>query len=561
MPELAELLERVESGNLTQADIDAIPRDEFFKLAGAVQQQRLAWQMENQLLFYKPVSDEVKRYHASRAKIRVILGGNGSSKSEAQLVDGLIQMTGIIPYSLQGIYPEEKLRVPVHARLICESFTTTWVGSIKPKLIWNEWTGLPDGIRGHWGWIPKHLLKNGKWEDSWSAENRILKLTSGSDCQVFSHDQEVQKMASASIHVLMCDEGPTRFEWRENLMRGREGCYYSLAMTPPDDKSKSWHSAWVYDELYKKGLPGPDKDPNIESFTFDTRDNKFADQDAVTIAVSGMTEQEKATRLRGAFTHLGGLVYPTYTDIARFWCFKCNDQTFLVTEPGIDTPHCGTCKSTDTCEYMNYVEPDPNYYRYPIVFLMDPHPRKPIMMIWVAIDPIDDAAQVAEMEVDAKPEVVAERVFDFERTMGFDIRARVMDAKMGGQAAHNAGKRGVSVRDIYDQVGLRCKMADNDFMVGKNRLRNVLEPDRRTRRPRYVVFNTCKRTNFMFKHFVWDEWVNSDDKDEKQLPKTLNDDFPALARYYANEDYSYAGLTRGQQPINATRRKRKAAYG
>jgi hypothetical protein len=86
-------------------------------------------------------------------------------------------------------------------------------------------------------------------------------------------------------------------------------------------------------------------------------------------------------------------------------------------------------------------------------------------------------------------------------------------------------------------------------------------PDARTRKPRYVVFNTCKRTNFMFKHFVWDEYVHSDGKDQKQEAKSLNDDFPALARYFANEDYTFARLTMGTLPMQSTRRKRRAAYG
>jgi hypothetical protein len=553
MPSLEELIERADT--LTVDELKALPREDRIKLALELQQKRQGIQMENQLLFYKPVSDEARRFHCSQVQQRIILGGNGSSKSETQLVDLIIEMTGIIPYSLQSIYPKEKLRAPLMARLIVESFTSTWEGSIKPKLVWNTWTGLKDGIRGHWGWIPKSLLKNGKWEDSWSAEFRTLTLTNGSKLQIFSHDQEVSKMASASVHRIAVDEGPSSAEWRENLMRLREGGSISLAMTPPDEESKSWASAWVYDELYTKGQLGPEKDPDIDSFTFKTRDNPFVDQEAITKAIKGMTETQQATRTEGAFTHLGGLVYPIYRDTPTMWCFTCNERTFLVNNT------CGKCAGTDFTEYTNFVEPDPKYYRYPTVFLIDPHPRKPVMMIWVAVDPIDDAAQIHEMELDKEPEDIAKRVFEFEKEMDLTIAARIMDSKMGGQAASNAGKRHVSVKMAYDQVGLRCKMADNDFAVGKNRLKSLLKPDGRTRKPRYVVFNTCKRTNFMFKHFVWDEFVHGDGKDQKQQPKSLNDDFPALARYFANEDYTFARLTMGIQPMRSTKRQRRTAYG
>ena len=65
----------------------------------------------------------------------------------------------------------------------------------------------------------------------------------------------------------------------------------------------------------------------------------------------------------------------------------------------------------------------------------------------------------------------------------------------------------------------------------------------------------------MFKHFVWDEFVHSDGKDQKQTAKSYNDDFPALARYYANEDYSYSRILMGRAMMQTTKRKRERPYG
>lgn len=554
MASLQELQERAGNDDPTLAAyIESLSYDEILQIAQEHQSNRTQQQRENQLYFYKPVSEKARAFHYSKAPIKCAFGGNGSSKSETQLVDILIEMTGIIPLSLPD-YPKEKLRPPINARLVVKDFTNTWEGAIRSKLIWDKWTGLADGIRGHWGWVPKNLLINGKWEDSWSEKYRTLTLTNGSTLQIMAHEQDVLSHAGASKHRIGVDEGPKYKMWREECLRLREGGSISLAMTPPDDESESWDAAWTYDELYIKGMDGPDKDPDIDSFVFDSYDNPFTDHKNIEIMTKGMTEAQRQTRLRGQFMHLGGLVYPVYTDATRFWCFKCNDKTLTV--EGV----CGKCSSTDLCEYSNWISPDSRWYNYPTVFLLDPHPRKPNMMIWVSVSPVDDACQIHEMEIDKEPEDAAKLIFQFEKDLRLDIKARVMDAKMRGQVGSH-GARGTTVGDMWDQVGIRCKGADNDFAVGKNRLTALLKPDRRTKLPRYVVFNTCKKTNYMFKRFSWDDYKNMEGREQKQAPKTLNDDFPALARYFANMDVSYRGLLMGNSIQHVTRKRRSQAYG
>ncbi|MDZ4347033.1 MAG: hypothetical protein U1E51_31870 [Candidatus Binatia bacterium] len=57
------------------------------------------------------------------------------------LVELVIQLTNIVPFSLEGVYPKEKLRAPIRARLICQSLTNTWQEVILPKLQWWKWNG------------------------------------------------------------------------------------------------------------------------------------------------------------------------------------------------------------------------------------------------------------------------------------------------------------------------------------------------------------------------------------------------------------------------------------
>jgi len=548
-------LDLEQTSSPTQDELKALPTEELLERVARLEQKHSVDRQDNQLQLYVPVSDEARRFHLSTAIERFLVGGNGSSKTESNLVDLLIEMTGVIPFSLVDDYPAHKLRPPISARLIVRSLTNTWEGSIKPKLQWNKWTGpVNEAGKGHWGWIPKRFLKNGKWEDSWSEHYRTLTLTNGSTLQINSHTQEVPDQASASLHRIAIDEGCKHAMYRENMFRLREGGYISIAMTPPDEESASWDAAWVYD-IYEKGLPGPNKDPDIDSFTLFTEDNPHNSKEAVEKISKGLTPTQYETRMHGAFMHLGGRIYKTYTDLAQTWCFTCNQGT--ITEKG----KCLTCHGGDIVVFCHLIEPNEWVMKNPCVFLMDPHPRKPVMMSWVVIDPYDDWTGVAELEVDEDPEQVAKKVKELEGDLRLDLCMRIIDPNMGRSPAHSAGRRHITVADEYSAVGLRCNdRASDDFNTGRLRIAERLKPDSRTRRPRLHFFNTLTHHNQHFKKFTWDEWTrySSDEKDLKAKPRSKWDDYPILMGYLANENPSYSSLKMGNQPIR--RQGRRGGY-
>lgn len=558
MISLSEALLRQKLGTLSDEELDAMPIEDIRELARQLDITRETSRRENQLLYYEPVSKHAIDFHCSMAPQRVALGGNGSSKSETQLVDIVMEMTGQVPISLDDVYPTKKLRPPINARIVVQSLTSTWEQAIKPKLQWDRWTGLGDGKTGHWGWIPKRFLKNGKWEDSWSAQYRTLTLVNGSTLQVFSHDQETQDFASASVHRIGFDEGPKHAIYRENLLRLREGGYVSIAMTPPDDESKAWTAAWVYDEVYQRGLPGPGKDPDIDAFTFHTEDNRFISQETIATLVKGLTPMQREVRLHGAFMHLGGRIYSTYTDRPQTWCFGCNQATIVLKSDNDST--CGTCGGTSLADYCHFVEPFETAFSWPCIMALDPHPRKPHTIAWFVVSPSDELYQVAELEVDDEPCVVRDMVADREQSLGLSVVRRLIDPNMGNSPSGTTNKRGRSVRDEFDAVGLRCDLADDNRETARARLRALLKPDSRTKAPRFYIFTTCPKSNYMWNRYVWGEWATSasHDKNPKALPAELNSDYPGLAQYVANSNPTFAGLHYGNQRI--MKKGRRAAY-
>ena len=537
----------------TVAELQAIPLAERQKLLEALLSERLKAQQQNPILFYQPASPEARLIHLSTAPQILAVGGNRSSKTESMLAEMVIQMTGIVPLSLEADYPRSKLRPPIRARLVVKSLTNTWFPVIIPKLQWWQWNGRGEhgGPNGHWGWFPREFLIKGDWQESWSEKHRTLTLTNGSTLQIMSHENDVTDFSGGSFHVIGIDEGIDSARYRENKVRIADvGGQIIMAMTPPDEEAAAWDAAWTYDQLYEKGIPGKDKDPSIDAFTLYSEANRTLSAEQIEALLHGLTPIQKEIRAHGRYLHLSGRIYSTFSDRPRLWCFRCNDLVLS-----------GICGHDDLVKFCHIIDPDVELYHWPVVYALDPHPRKPHAMLWVAIDPADDWWQIGDMEIDGEPEVVRDKVFAFERLHGLHIAKRLIDPNMAKSPAHVAGRRGITVRDEFDHVGLRCDLADDNRSTAIARVKQMLKPEPRTRDTRYHVFRTCGPTIQQMNRYSWQEWArySSDTKDPKPLPMDKYSDFPTMLGYIANSNPHYANLM-GAQSYSRRSGTRKGAY-
>lgn len=456
-------------------------------------QQRYNLFQQNQLYLYEPVSPDSKKIHLSVTKQVFTTGGNRSSKSDTHLVELCIQMTGIIPKCLEGVYPVSKLRPPIRARLVCKSLLNTWDAVLRPKLQWWQWNGRgnPGSVNGHWGWIPPAMLVDGEWAKSWNERHRTLTLVNGSTLQVMSYDQDLQDFSGGSYSIILEDEGPPQDIHRENLMRTLDvGGRVMVAMTPPDDESDSWDAAWVYDDLYLLGLPGLSKDPDVDTFNLFTEQNRTLAVEEIEIISRRLTPMQREVRLHGKFMHLGGRIYPNFTAIERFWCFSCN--SIAVGEKD----SCTVCGST-LHPYIHVEEPFELPRSWRTVFALDPHPRKPNCCLWVAFDQNDDPWVVGELESLDPPAMLKCQIEEVENEFHFNVSMRLIDPKMGNQSG-GVNHREHSVQEEFDAVGLHCTEAIADRFTARSRIREWLTPNTRTLRPKLHIFKRCKKTIFQF---------------------------------------------------------------
>src|ERR1041385_1912710 len=112
MTTLADLAARVDE--VTPQELAALSDEDFFRISEEALQLQAAQRQENAILFYKPVSDEARKFNLSEAQIAVALGGNGSSKTESQLARLVTHMTGVIPTALEKDFPKGFLRPPIN---------------------------------------------------------------------------------------------------------------------------------------------------------------------------------------------------------------------------------------------------------------------------------------------------------------------------------------------------------------------------------------------------------------------------------------------------------------
>ena len=524
--------------SLSKEEIQALPKEEFKQLLGQVVDLRNEQRQLNALAYYTPGNTGSLAVHQSQARVVGLGGGNGASKTETVLAELAMRITGICPDSLKGkIDFDKKFRGPINTRVICQSLTTVLHPIMLKKLQWFTWTGIdmPGGKRGHYGWIPRHCLIDGSWEKSWSEKLRMLnvhcfdpenpkKKLGMSSVQFMSHEQDAADFASGDFHFVIFDEPPKHAIYVENEARTmRVNGQMYLAMTWPDDPAINVD--WLFDKVYEKAQPGPEKDPDYDWFNLFTTDNEHLDQAAIAAQAGQWSEEIRNVRIYGKPIRFSNRIHPLFTDQTEWWCYDCMKQIL---------PNDGKCRcgSTHISTY-SHVEEFEGIFGAPCVFLLDPHPRKPHMFMWVQIDGNDDWWVTNYGECDGSVLETKEIVDDIEQEYRLRTALRLIDPNMGRSPAASSRARGVTWQDEFDGVGLRCDLAD-DSSVGIQGVNEYLTPDVDTHRPRITFHPRCTQPIFQMKRFMWDDHKRSLEKDQKQRPKPLYDDYPTLLKYLRN---------------------------
>jgi phage terminase large subunit-like protein len=227
---------------------------------------------------YKPHLSQEK-FHTSRAKEKLYIGGNRSGKTVAGVTEAVFRLTGEHPY-------RNDLPTPCRGRAVAVDIED----GIKKILI-------PEFQR----WVPVKFLKHGSWEESYDKAGRVLTLTNGSFLEFMSYEQEMEKFAGTSRHFCFFDEEPPADIFNECMMRlvDTDGDFW-ISMTPLIEMS------WIKDRIYDPWSGGEE---SIYVQEVDTEENPYISIDALNRITRNLSDEEKLARRSGKFITHTGLVF------------------------------------------------------------------------------------------------------------------------------------------------------------------------------------------------------------------------------------------------------------
>lgn len=255
---------------------------------------------------------------------------------------------------------------------------------------------------------------------------------------------------------------------------------------------------WIYQDLYCA------RDPEIECIQgsiYDALIEKggHLTKEQIESFVSKIPESERPARVNGEFKHLIGRVY------------KAFDPKIHVVE--------------------NFRIP----FDWPVWCAIDPHTRKPNAALWLAISPEEEWYVCNEVYFQGGIEDFGHEVKRISRQ--YNTVCHLIDTS---SETPDWNKR-ETARTLLERIGLRTRLARKKNQKESSRfiVQQALEGKDGTDIPWLYVFQSCKRTQFEFLNYVWDDFKEPERSGVKEEPRKVNDDVLDGLHYIVVEKPKY----------------------
>lgn len=275
-------------------------------------------------------------FHASRAKGTVFIGGNRSGKTVGGSVECLRAATGTDEHRK---YPEPPLRI--------RACTVDLKQGVQ-KII------LPELAR----WCPPSALINGSWEDSFNKTNFTLTLSNGSFIEILTYEQDVEKHAGTSRHLIWFDEEPPEDIFSEDIARLIDtGGIWKMTMTPVEGLE------WIFQLYNEIEVEGNPNNRDIQFIQVDSYENVYINASEIDALFFNLSPEQRLARTRGMFTALGDKIYKNLdrcvVDMSDF-NFPMEWPRIEAMDSGIRVPTAWLWATIDPAENVIYIRDE--YY-------------------------------------------------------------------------------------------------------------------------------------------------------------------------------------------------------
>jgi len=339
-------------------------------------------------------------------------------------------------------------------------------------------------------WFPEGRYKTKKggkqYESVWTTDN-------GWEFDIMSYEQKTKEFESATLGWAWFDEPPTEAIFKATVARMRKGGVIFISETP-------LYAAWLYDHI----VANPDKDlaakgqrVYIEAEIKDACKQHgirgHLEHDHIQRMIAEYSEDEKQARIYGKFQHLIGLR------------FKAFSREIHVLKPF-----------------------EIDYNNYTVYQALDPHPRTPDMVNWLAVNRKGQKFIVDELWLKCQggTKELAQRIKN--KDSQYRIERRIIDPSAFIEDQHTR-------QSLYAKLtglGLSYFAASKRRMMSDRRIEDALayqkivlnEQEEYVKAPELYIFDTCPHTIYEFEHLRWDEWSGKTAENRGQKEKAMDKD-------------------------------------
>jgi len=332
-------------------------------------------------------------------------------------------------------------------------------------------------------WLPRDRYtteKRGKnFESYWKTDT-------GFEFEIMSNEQDPKEFESATLGWAWLDEPPPQSIYKATVARLRKGGVMFITATPLAG------SAWMYDQIVTnvEGEHGRRTfiTADVESACKEHGTRGFLEHAHIQDMLSEYNEDDMQARAHGLFQHLVGLV------------FKRWERKVHVIRPFPVSPR-----------------------EFSVIEMLDPHPRNPDAVTWLAVDRHGQKFIVDELfENVTGDEELAMRIKN--KASQYRVVHRLADPSAFVEDQHT----GMSLATKLANHGLRYSEATKARRTADRRIADALNYERVgnefIRTPELYVFNYCTRTIFEFEHYRWDEWRGRSRDEHGPKEKTVDKD-------------------------------------
>lgn len=344
-------------------------------------------------------------------------------------------------------------------------------------------------------WLPEGRYRarkgNKKFESIWETDK-------GHSFEIMTYEQSPKEFEGPTLGWVWFDEPPSEEIFKACISRLRKGGIMFITATPLNG------SAWMYDILVARNDVAGSQDElagklishiqaDVEAACIEHGVRGHLEHAHIEQMVAMYSDDDKQARVHGKFQHLVGLRYKRFS------------------------------------RHIHVIKPFPiNLNDYTVYEALDPHPRNPDAVVWLAVDRKGRKFIIDELylKCEGGTKELAERILN--KASNYRIERRIIDpsAFIEDQHTQQSLAGNLLKLDLNYVAATKARTASDRRIEDGLAYQKITVGDHEEwiKEPEFYVFDHCTRVIWEFEHYRWAEWKGTSSEDHDPKQKTLDKD-------------------------------------